>query len=68
VCNAGNLLAAYDVRVIIAIVSAQRNRIQRVSQAAAIETNKTGNHRTQHITEAAVMQNRNYNTEGICGQ
>jgi hypothetical protein len=66
--NAGNLLAACDVGVLIAIVSAHGNRTQIECQAAAVTTNKTGNHHTQQITEAAVMQNRNYNAEGTCGQ
>jgi hypothetical protein len=36
----------------------------RVSQPAAIVTCKTGNRRTQQVTEIAIMQNRNYRAEG----
>jgi hypothetical protein len=39
-----------------------------VYQPAAIATCKTGNRRTQKVTEAAVVQNRNYSAEGTCGR
>jgi hypothetical protein len=52
----------------IVIVNAQRNSIHRVSQSAAIATSKTGNRRIQQVTDAALMQNGNYSTEGICEQ
>jgi hypothetical protein len=53
---------------IIANVSAQRDRTQSVSQPAAIAICKTGNRRTQQVSEAVIMQNRNYSTEGTCGR
>jgi hypothetical protein len=42
--------------VAIAMVSAQRNRSQKVPQPAAIATCKTGNRRTQQVTEAAICK------------
>jgi hypothetical protein len=44
-----------SVGVDIAIMSAQRNKIESVSQPAAIATSKTGNSRTQQVTEAAIV-------------
>jgi hypothetical protein len=46
VCTAGILLAACGVGVDMAIVSAQRNRTQGMSQPAAIATCETGSRRT----------------------
>jgi hypothetical protein len=39
-----------------------------VSQPAAIAACKTENRCTQHVTEAAIMQDRNDNAEGTCGR
>jgi hypothetical protein len=52
-CTAGS-----GVGVVIAIVSAQRNRIQRTTQPTAIAIVKTGNRLIQQVAEAAIMQNR----------
>jgi hypothetical protein len=65
-CTADSLLAASSVGVAIIIMSAQRNRTQRMSQSAAIATCKMRNLYIQQVTEAVVMQNRNYSAEQIC--
>jgi hypothetical protein len=52
-CSAGSLLVALVLGVLINILSVQRNRILRVSQPASVATCKTGNRRTQQVTEAA---------------
>lgn len=52
--------------VAISILSAQRNTTQRVHQPASVATCKTGNRRTQQVTEAAVMKDKNYIAEGTC--
>jgi hypothetical protein len=66
--TAGSLLAACGAGVDSAIMSAQRNGTQRVTHPAAIAIYKTGNRRTQQVTETTVMQNRNYSAEGTCGR
>jgi hypothetical protein len=50
------LINLCGVGVVIAIMSAQRNRIQGVSQPAIVLTCKTGSCRTQQVTEAAVEE------------
>jgi hypothetical protein len=53
-CTTGSPLASCGVEVNITLVSAYRNRNQRVSQPAAIAIRKRENPRTQQVTEAAV--------------